>query len=611
MTLVIDEASPLRRIIAARQRVHGKGSGPDDTKVRSGRCCKGTLFMSILAAIVAMIVVNHPRTRILASELLTPAEKLILELDNWGNFTFTSKLKLAMLEVINSTRAKLEGELPFYMDIIYSPTESSPPVPGYPLLFIPGIVTGGLEVWASLPCANAKFRERIWGTASMLKLFITDPRCWVQHMLMHPHLRNVTMDNGSTIETLHFDNPQGVKIKPTSGLAAADFLLGDYWVWNPIIEALGFAGYEETNMSMMAYDWRLPIRDLEVRDKLMSHIKLEVEKLFQLNDDKPVLIVTHSYGCKVWFFFMQWVVFHHAPEWLSTYVYGSYNIAPAYLGVPKAFSALLSGDTRDTAHLGAMATLLDTVLPPSERSALTSSWGSITDMLPSGGVTIWPEPLLHLKPFNSTYTSTHSVDEAIHLLMKTHAMRPHAIHRKGSIQFPNSLRCPTNTSSKRTCYKDTWGDPLLAPLPNMTSKIWVAHGTGIPTEIGYYYYSTSKDPANNCAYRVNVSATGSPSLVDGIILGDGDGTVPLQSLAHVPNVVWKPGAAMNPAGVEIRVRTLNHGESYSVLSRASSVGGSSVDHVDIMGNRIVIRDILQIALGKESKMEDIHTVSGT
>jgi phospholipid:diacylglycerol acyltransferase len=542
----------------------------------------------------------------MATELLDPAERFVYDLDSWANTTLTSKLKNAILEVINSTRARLEGELPFYQDILLEDANTTALAPPHPVVFIPGYITGGLEIWAALPCVNSRFRERIWGTASMIKLFITDPHCWVQHMVLQARYEHLDPAGEPLPGSVHFQNPSGIKIMPTSGLAAADFLLGDYWVWNPIIEALGYAGFDETSMSMMAYDWRLSLRDLETRDKFMTHTKLEIEKMYQMNDNQTVLVISHSYGCKVWFFFMQWVSHHYSPEWLSKYVYGSYNVAPAHLGVPKALSALLSGDTRDTAQLGAMATFLDTILPPTDRSALTASWGSITDMLPLGGKEIWPHPIVHLRTSAGANTAELYIDEAVEVLMQTRAMKPHAIHRAGE---KGDLRCPSANSPKRMCYKDAWVNPLQSPLPKMKSKIWVAYGIGIATEVGYHYTNINGNLTDNSAFRVNVTATDLPDLVAGIFLSDGDGTVPKQSLSYLPSHAWKIGSKLNPGDVHVGIRELRHGESYSVLSRANSVGGSSVDHVDIMGNRIVIRDILQIALGKEHMMEEIREVS--
>lgn len=33
----------------------------------------------------------------------------------------------------------------------------------HPVVFVPGIVTGGLELWEGHPCADVLFRKRIWG----------------------------------------------------------------------------------------------------------------------------------------------------------------------------------------------------------------------------------------------------------------------------------------------------------------------------------------------------------------------------------------------------------------------------------------------------------------
>lgn len=33
----------------------------------------------------------------------------------------------------------------------------------HPVVFVPGIVTGGLELWEGHPCAEGLFRKRLWG----------------------------------------------------------------------------------------------------------------------------------------------------------------------------------------------------------------------------------------------------------------------------------------------------------------------------------------------------------------------------------------------------------------------------------------------------------------
>ena len=528
---------------------------------------------------IGVLIARHPNASSFASDFLPPADKLLADLENWGNFPVSSRIRAAVSEMFDSSLFRSQADVPFYIDVI----SDSKSTIKRPTVFIPGYITSGLEVWESLPCAKAKFRERIWGTASMVKLLITDAKCWVQHMLLAP------VNDGKAV---HYTDPAGVRIRAATGLGAADYLIGDYWVWSPIIEALGYAGYDETKMSMMSYDWRLSLRDLEHRSKYFSRLKLEIDKLFAINNKEPVLIITHSFGSKVWFFFMQWVSHHFTPQWLDTHVAVVYNIAPVLLGLPKAISALLSGDTRDTAQMGALSSLVDALIPPVDRIALTSSWGSIFDMRPIGGSKIWTEPLVYLETNNSLPLAL-SAESSIDLLMKTDSMAAQALHQKSSRH--GQLRCPP-TDSISACYKDEWTDPLNAPLPLITRmQIWAVYGIGIPTEIGYNY-TLSSDFSDNSGYKINTTHSDADQVINGVRLGDGDGTVPIQSLRLVPKIFWNH-SSLNPGNLTVNVRELEHGETYSVFARSSSVGGSSVDHVDIMGNRHVIRDILHLGLG--------------
>jgi hypothetical protein len=408
---------------------------------------------SFVAVTIGVLIAKHPKASSFASDFLPPADKLLADLENWGNFTVSSRIRQAVLEMFDSSLLTSQADVPFYIDII---SDSNSTIKR-PTVFIPGYITSGLEIWESLPCAKTKFRERIWGTASMVKLLITDSKCWVQHMLLSPV-------RSSDSKTVHYTDPPGVRIRASTGLGAADYVIGDYWVWGPIIESLGSADYDETRMSMMSYDWRYALRDLEHRTKYFSRLKHEIEKLYAINNKEPVLIITHSFGSKVWFFFMQWVSHHFHPDWIDTHVAVVYNIAPVLLGLPKAISALLSGDTRDTAQMGALSSLVDALIPPSDRVALTSSWGSIFDMLPAGGSRVWKHPMMFLE-INNTVPIGLSAEESINLLMKTDSMSAHALHQNSSQR--GQLRCPP-TESLSDCYMDEWTDPLISPLPRIS-----------------------------------------------------------------------------------------------------------------------------------------------
>ena len=543
--------------------------------------------VAIGLTIVAIVVAQHPPRSPLLNDLISPAERLLREVGAWGNFTVTGKIRDAVREVYATTFAEEQVVQTFYADILNQTSDSTK---RHPVFFIPGYITSGLELWQSRPCARAKFRERIWGTTSMVKLFLTNPSCWIDHMRLVPKFGAEESSSGA--RTVHFSEPEGIRIQPTSGLSAADYVLGEYWVWNPIFEALARAGYDESQMWMMSYDWRLALRDLEYKDRYFSRMSLEIEKLVRLNGER-VLIVSHSFGGKVWFFFLQWANEHLTPGWIDEHLHTTYHIAAVFLGVPKAIAATLSGDTRDTAQLGALSTLLDTLLPPSDRSLLCSGWGSIVDMLPMGGSKSWKSPMLVIND------EVRNVEQATELLFKTSAMTHHATHRKGD---DTALRCPPSASG-RNCYRDIWTDPTRAALPKMKNmRIWCVYGIGIPTEVGYHY--TAGNRTDNGAYRINTDLhADNGNVVNGVMLDDGDGTVPLESLGAVCSSAWNQDSSLNPGKTPVFVRELVHGENYSVLSRSGAAGGSSVDHVDIMGNRQVIRDILHLALGMDEAMD--------
>lgn len=67
-----------------------------------------------------------------------------------------------------------------------------------------------------------------------------------------------------------------IKLRAAAGLGAADYFLGDYWVWGKMIENLADIGYDPQSMYMAAYDWRLPFALLEERDRYFSQLKVIV-----------------------------------------------------------------------------------------------------------------------------------------------------------------------------------------------------------------------------------------------------------------------------------------------------------------------------------------------
>lgn len=68
----------------------------------------------------------------------------------------------------------------------------------------------------------------------------------------------MTLDNETGMD------PPGIRVRPVSGLVAADYFAPGYFVWAVLIANLARIGYEEKTMYMAAYDWRLSFQNTEV-----------------------------------------------------------------------------------------------------------------------------------------------------------------------------------------------------------------------------------------------------------------------------------------------------------------------------------------------------------
>lgn len=252
----------------------------------------------------------------------------------------------------------------------------------HPVVFVPGIVTGGLELWEGHQCAEGLFRKRLWG--GTFGEVYKRPLCWVEHM---------SLDNETGLD------PAGVRIRPVSGLVAADYFAPGYFVWAVLIANLARIGYEEKNMYMAAYDWRIAFQNTEVRDQTLSAIKSNIELMVATSGEK-VVVIPHSMGVLYFLHFMKWV---EAPapmggeggtDWCAKHIKAVMNIGGPFLGVPKAVSGLFSSEAKDIAVARAIAPgVLDkdvfglqTLLHVMK---MTRTWDSTMSMIPKGGDTIW------------------------------------------------------------------------------------------------------------------------------------------------------------------------------------------------------------------------------
>ncbi|KAL6220945.1 hypothetical protein ACLB2K_008698 [Fragaria x ananassa] len=253
----------------------------------------------------------------------------------------------------------------------------------HPVVFVPGIVTAGLELWEGHSCADGLFRKRLWG-GTFGELY-KRPLCWVEHM---------SLDNETGLD------PEGIRVRPVSGLVAADYFAPGYFVWAVLIANLARIGYEEKTMYMASYDWRLSFQNTEVRDQTLSRIKSNIELMVATNGGNKVVVLPHSMGVLYFLHFMKWV---EAPapmgggggsDWCAKHIKAVMNIGGPFLGVPKAVAGLFSIEAKDIAVARAFAPgVLDKdvfgLQTLQHMMRMTRTWDSTMSMIPKGGDTIW------------------------------------------------------------------------------------------------------------------------------------------------------------------------------------------------------------------------------
>lgn len=254
----------------------------------------------------------------------------------------------------------------------------------FPVLMVPGVISTSLELWEGLPCSRKFFRQRFWGTLSMLRIMLVDKYCWMKHMRLDP---------------LTGTDPAGIKLRAAQGIEAADFLLPGFWVWARVIENLALLGYDHSNMMMAPYDWRIDFDTSEKRDHYFSRMKSNIEYLYETNQRK-VVILCHSLGAMAWLHFMKWVEAdtketggyggNGGKNWVDKHIESYVNIAGPLLGAPKSISCIVSGEMKDTAQMGKLETyILESMLSKKERLSMFRTWSGPISMLPKGGELVW------------------------------------------------------------------------------------------------------------------------------------------------------------------------------------------------------------------------------
>ncbi|KAJ1798153.1 phospholipid:diacylglycerol acyltransferase [Coemansia sp. RSA 2399] len=500
------------------------------------------------------------------------------------------------------------------------------------VILIPGIISSGLESWSTGNCSRPYFRQRLWGTSTMFKAILLDKECWVQHMML---------DKKTGLD------PEGIKLRAAQGLDAADYFITGYWIWGKAIENLAVLGYDCTDMTLAAYDWRLSYRDMEQRDQYFSDLQSRIERALRTGGRKKTVMVAHSMGSQVIHYFMKWV---ESPKggnggrrWVNDHIEAIVTLAGTPLGVPKTLSSLLSGEQRETVQPLA-SYLLEHFMNRNELARIFRSWTGLPSLLPKGGNAIWGD--LNGAPDDHPHVAAESTLETSRIVsagsnesearFASYGAQLRFDHQDGGmlgnqtmedalgllerVLDADALRFMRRdfsygvfrTQREMDAHADDprmWTNPLqhqLPDAPNMT--IFCLYGHGAVTERAYHYTADRHDLQQEAlegappALRIDKQPRAHLANVDiGIVQGQGDGTVPLLSLGYMCASGWRK-PLYNPHGVRIVTREFVH----NPLAAFKDIrgGAAAADHINILGNRDATADILRIVAGHGHRITD-------
>ncbi|KAI5180712.1 phospholipid:diacylglycerol acyltransferase [Nematocida sp. AWRm80] len=475
----------------------------------------------------------------------------------------------------------------------------------HPITIIPGIANSNLELWKTKEDCNSFFRKKIWGSHSTLTFILHNRAEWFASM-------KIDAETG--------EDPPETKVRPTAGLESSDFTIPGLWFWWKIIENLSHIGYDIAGVHFAAFDWRLGMDQLEARDGYFTKLKTEIECQNLISKEKSV-VIAHSMGGLVFHYFMQWVT-ETDKSWVDKNIHAVAYIAPALLGAPKTVACLLSGDSKDTTEMGIIPyAIVEMLFRKDQRKELFRTWPSFVYLLPKGGERIWnitpdgknTNRLLTIIDSSGKKRVLSHVEtlEAIRKLVTPHNKRliDKILSTDNTLfKHPNSvLDFKRNASEESGSQKDSqnskdfiWSNPLLSPLPHAPNlTIYTLYGVGHLTEVGYSLNMNKHDHIDSLEIDKTQNDP-KTRLNKGIILSDGDGTVPIVSSGYMGYSGWKT-KKLNPSGVKTVNKEYVHGPSRSILDIRG--GPETSQHIHILGNFNLISDLLKIAAGKTIKQK--------
>jgi len=250
--------------------------------------------------------------------------------------------------------------------------------------------------------------------------------------------------------------------------------------FHKMIEKFKSIGYVDgDNLLGAGFDWK----DLPT-DEWVNKVKKLIEDAYAKHKEKIVLI-THSMGCPYSYYFLR----EMGEKWVEKYIHMYIPMAPAWMGAVKALDMMLLGVDRDVPIAGKFFAPLIRHIP------------SIWFLLP------WAEAFKNMTLATSP-NKVYSFDQLQELL------------NDGNASFVEGKIHAATAFMKKYKHYDK--------APNVPIRAYV--GRGKNTVLGLQFKSDIK-----------------PHDPDGVwescsrVMGDGDGTVPLESATYATNKWMKQG----------------------------------------------------------------------
>ncbi|KAI2779341.1 LACT-domain-containing protein [Daldinia loculata] len=543
---------------------------------------------------------------LIAAGLLAKNNDLI-ELPEIGELSMDSFLDVLPAGLVKDMRDLMKGEREFVDSYDSFSVGVKARTEGlnvhHPVILVPGVISTGLESWGTANISRPYFRKRLWGSWTMMKALVMDKEIWKKHIML---------DKKTGLD------PPNIKLRAAQGFDATDFFITGYWIWSKIVENLASLGYDPTNSFTAAYDWRLTYQNLELRDQYFTRLKSYVELAHEFSGQKVVL-VSHSMGSQVLFYFFHWVASAQGgkggDDWVERHVEAWINISGCMLGAVKDVTAILSGEMRDTAQLNSFAVYgLEKFLSKDERAEIFRAMPGMSAMLPLGGDAVWgnltwaPDDQPGQKnSFGSflnfrrgvnwtTPDQNFTVSDSMKYLMDT---TDDWYRDQVKKSFSHGVAHTTAEVEANELDSRKWGNPLETRLPLAPNlKIYCFYGVGKSTERAYYYRSPEYPAFTNLNVTIDTGLT-VDEIDHGVVMGEGDGTVNLLSSGYMCSKGWRM-KRYNPAGAKVTVVEMPHEPE-----RFNPRGGpNTADHVDILGRQKLNELILRVVAGKGSTIND-------